>query len=299
VVPDPPGLAGGLSIPEAIDEKTPGATYVGNLMPDVVLYLRHGSGSTVVGNHLYTLHVDGADHRIEGNLLLADQPWVNEAVPVLTLTAAEAGSTRNEAARGNRVVGNVVVAGGRPGVSQFQERNVGIWGDLAAIETLRDNEFRRNIFVRARPRAGADDGVGFLGFLGQPEAQRSLVATNSFVDNRFACDDCGTAVSAFVGRDGNRLDTTVSLRALPAPGPVEADPPRFTSATIRRSARGEVSASWSAVDAWYVVVGPGGHRGVAGSETLDDAALPAGSPVALRALGPGGWTTVLVDVAGP
>ncbi|MFM7535822.1 MAG: hypothetical protein ACKO91_08525 [Acidimicrobiales bacterium] len=95
---------------------------------------------------------------------------------MLTFTAAEVGSTRNEAARKNRVVGNVVVAGGRPGVSQFQERNLGIWGDLSAMGTLRDNEFRRNIFVRARPRAGADDGVGFVGFLGQPEAQRSLVA---------------------------------------------------------------------------------------------------------------------------
>ncbi len=289
----------GLSIPEAIDEKTPGAVYVGNLMPDVVLYLRHGSGSTVVGNHLYSLHVDGADHRIEGNLLLADQPWVNEAVPVMTFTAAEAGSTRNEAARGNRVVGNVVVAGGRPGVSQFQERNVGIWGDLSAIGTLRDNEFRRNTFVRARPRAGADDGVGFVGFLGQPEAQRSLVATNSFVDNRFACDDCGTALSAFVGRDGNRLDTTVSLRTLPTPSPVEAGRPRFASGSIRRSGGGDLTVSWAAVDAWYVVVGPGGHRGVEGTAALDGTALPAGAPVTLRALGPGGWTTVLVDVDGP
>ncbi|MFM7535821.1 MAG: DNA repair protein RadA [Acidimicrobiales bacterium] len=110
--------------------------------------------------------------------------------------------------------------------------------------------------------------------------------TNEFVDNRFACDDCGTAVSAFVGRDGNRLDTTVSLRALPTPSPVEAGRPRFEPASIRRG-EGDLTVSWAAVDAWYVVVGPGGHRGVEGATVLDGAALAAGTPVTLRALGPG------------
>jgi hypothetical protein len=285
----------GRAVPEAIDEKTPMATYLANDMPDVALYLRHGSGSRVIGNRLAALFVDGADHRIEGNLIRNDAAWTNDAAPLVALTAAAPDAPVNEPAQRNRIVGNVVVYGGAPGESPFQERNLAVWGPVEQIASVRDNVVSGNVFLRMVPRAGVDDGVGYVGFVEQPEATAALLAQNSFVDNRFACQDCGDRVPVLAGTGQNRLDPTVGFATVPTPvGPVVTERPVIRSFSATAGPAGTVVLRWTVTDAWYVVLDPAGGLAAPGSgeRILSTVATQA----TVRALGPGGWTVATAPV---